>query len=587
MEIHYYVSLHLLAFVDRDSEKTKRELEMSLQRARQVALAASAVLATGCATAPGQPENELTSKFRQTFASDDPCSNNARNIGIAGGTLLGLIIGNSIGDGKSGALVAGALMGGLVGGLVGSDMDRKRCELSKVAKQYDLDMTFSTVNANGEVQEIGASPNKTADSTGAPPAIIGSTVTVRDKDGVAGHFESGSDRLTPKAREYFAAIAAQYSGEKMLAGQTDPKRREELSKQLAQRRLFLMGHTDDTGSSQLNATLSERRAKAVAAYLKQQGIPESSLYFQGAGETLPIADNRSDTGRAANRRVEIVEVADEASFKKYLEARKPNYQFYRPADVATTSVAGTSNAQPGVKATSRSSNVSNAASLAKPAKQKSITATIQPAQSSTLTPTRASTATAAKAPLVNFGGAPYTPQDATLKVGSVIPEKTGFSLMSKAYADDAVVLSDCTRDRPRAAGSVKSLRDGATYKTNEHMPQLFGKTWAGDVNGNLVVINHLAVLRDGGTPANLPELKVYSQYKPGVSKKPEVNEEPRVNSYLVGQGVLYRMFPRGDAGLKCVDVLFATDGSTTAKGGKLIYTAGASDFVADFKPQLQ
>jgi outer membrane protein OmpA-like peptidoglycan-associated protein len=562
---------------------------MSFQHARNVALAASAVLATGCATAPGQPDNELTSKFRQTFASDDPCSNNARNIGIAGGTLLGLIIGNSIGDGKSGALVAGALVGGMVGGLIGSDMDRKRCELSKVAKQYDLDMTFSTVNANGEVQEIGASPNKTADSTGAPPAIIGSTVTVRDKEGVAGHFESGSDRLTPKAREYFAAIAAQYSGEKMLTGQTDPKRREELGKQLAQRRLFLMGHTDDTGSSQLNATLSERRAKAVAGYLKQQGIPENALYFQGAGETLPIADNRTDTGRAANRRVEIVEVADEASFKKYLEARKPNYQFYRPADVAATTGTGTSKAKPGAKATNVAPTVANAGTPSKPEKQSKVAASTQPSKTPTVAPARTPTATAkaAKAPLVNFGGTPYSPQQATLNVGSVIPEKSGFGLISKAYADDTVVLSDCTRDRPRAAGSVKSLHDGSTYKTNEHMPQLFGKTWAGDVNGNLVVINHLAVLRDGGTPANLPELKVYAQYKPGASKKPEVNEEPRVNSYLVGQGVLYRMFPRGDAGLKCVDVLFATDGSTTAKGGKLIYTAGAADYIADFKPQLQ
>lgn len=559
---------------------------MSFQHARNVALAASAVLASGCATTPGEPTNSLSSQFRQTFASDDPCSNNARNIGIAGGVLLGLLVGNSLGDGKSGALATGALVGSLVGGLIGSDMDRKRCELSKVAKQYDLDMTFSTVNANGDVQEIGTTQSKSMDSTGTQAAIVGNTVTVRDKDGAAGHFESGSDHLTPKAREYFAAIAAQYSGEKMLAGQTDPKRREELGKQLAQRRLFLMGHTDDTGSSQLNATLSERRARAVADYLKQQGLPENILYFQGAGETLPIADNRTDAGRSSNRRVEIVEVADEASFKKYLEARKPNYQFYRPADVAATTSVSTSKATSGVKATNIAPTIANAASSAKPEKQNKIAASTQKSKTPTVAPARASAA-AAKAPIFNFGGAPYSPQQATLNVGSVIPEKSGYSLISKAYADDAVVLSDCTRDRPRAAGSVKSLHDGSTYKTNEHMPQLFGKTWASDVNGNLVVINRLAVLRDGGTPANLPELKVYAHYKPGASKKPEINEEPRVNSYLVGQGVLYRMFPRGDAGLKCVDVLFATDGSTTAKGGKLIYTAGAADYVADFKPQLQ
>ncbi len=560
---------------------------MRFQKMRNVALAASAVFASGCATTLGQSNDDLTTKMRQTFASDDPCSDNARNIGIAGGVLMGLILGNSLGDGKSGALAAGALMGGLVGGLIGSDIDRKRCELSKVAKQYDLDMIFSAINANGEVLETGVVQSKAADSANLKATMMGNTVTVRDKDGAAGHFESGSDQLTPKAREYFAAITAQYSGEKMLAGQTDPKRREELVEQLAQRRLFLIGHTDDTGSSQLNATLSERRAKAVAGYLKQQGLPESTLYFQGAGETLPIADNRTDTGRAINRRVEIVEVSDEASFKKYLHARKPNYHFYRPTDIAAAT-GGNIN-KPEAKATKVTTAIANSTAPAKLEKQSKVAASSQKSKTLTVAGVRApaASATTAKTPIFNFGGAPYSALQATLNVGAVSPEKSGFSLIPKAYADDTVVMSDCTRDRPRAAGAVKSLRDGATYKTSEHMPQLFGKTWAGDVNGNLVVINHLAVLRDGGTPANLPELKVYAQYKPGASKKPELNEEPLVNSYLVGKGVLYRMFPRGDAGLKCADVLFATDGSTTAKAGKLVYTSGAADYVADFKPQLQ
>ena len=196
-------------------------------------------------------------------------------------------------------------------------------------------------------------------------------------------------------------------------------------------------------------------------------------------------------------------------------------------------------------------------------------------------------ASAKDTPVFNFGGTPYNPQDATLKVDGLISENTGFSLISKSFANDTVVLLDCTQDRPRAAGAVKSLNDGKTYKTSEHLPQLFGRTWASEINGNLVVINHLAILRDGGTPANLPELKVYAKYKSGNGKKPELSEEPRVNSYLVGQGVLYRMFSRGDVGLKCVDVLFGTDGATTAKGGKLIYAAGTNLLVADFKPQLQ
>jgi hypothetical protein len=191
------------------------------------------------------------------------------------------------------------------------------------------------------------------------------------------------------------------------------------------------------------------------------------------------------------------------------------------------------------------------------------------------------------APVINFGGAPYAPNLAKIDTGAMLQEK-GFTLISRAQADDSVLVTDCSYDRPRAVGSVKSLRDGNTYKTSEHLPQLYGKTWATDVNGNLLVLNHVAVLRDGGVPANLPELKVYAQYKPGSTTKPVVNEEPAVNSYLVDKGVLYRIFPKGNGGLKCMDVLFGTDGSTTAKAGKLIYVSSdTSNYVADFKPQLQ
>lgn len=542
---------------------------MNSIQVRKVVIATSTIFVAGCATAPGAPSGGLVNQVRETFANDDPCANNARNIGIAGGAILGLIIGNSVGDGKAGARTTGALLGSLVGGFIGADMDRKRCELSKVAKRYNLDMTFSVINASGEVINTATS-SKTGDSAGTDKAVIGTTLTVRDKEGVVGHFESGSDQITPKAREYFAAIATQYGTKNMLEGQTDPKRREEISKQIAQRRIFLVGHTDDTGSSDLNASLAERRAKAVASFLRQQGIAETALYFQGAGETLPIADNRTEAGRSANRRVEIVEVTDEANFKKYLDARKPDYQFYRPVDVASP---------PG------SNKPATTAPIVIPS-VKPPTVAVRPG---TVTPAEVepSAIPNMKPPLINFGGSPYSPQEATLKVSALLPEKSNFGFLSKAYANDAVVLTDCTSDRPRAAGVVKSLRDSSSYKTNEHMPQLFGKTWADNVNGNLVVINRLAILRDGGTPANLPELKVYAQHNPSNVKKPVISEEPRVNSYLVGQGVLYRLFPRSEGGIKCMDLLFATDGSTSAKGGKLVYPAGPTLYVANIKPQVQ
>lgn len=65
------------------------------------------------------------------------------------------------------------------------------------------------------------------------------------------------------------------------------------------------GHTDSAGSNVLNQKLSESRASAVMAFLISNGIAPSRLTSKGFGESLPIADNATSTGRAQNRRVEI------------------------------------------------------------------------------------------------------------------------------------------------------------------------------------------------------------------------------------------------------------------------------------------
>ena len=67
----------------------------------------------------------------------------------------------------------------------------------------------------------------------------------------------------------------------------------------------ISGHTDDRGSDDYNEKLSQGRAEAVVDYLINQGIDEFRLVAKGYGESAPIASNRTDDGRATNRRVEF------------------------------------------------------------------------------------------------------------------------------------------------------------------------------------------------------------------------------------------------------------------------------------------
>ena len=66
------------------------------------------------------------------------------------------------------------------------------------------------------------------------------------------------------------------------------------------------GHTDNTGPEATNMKLSQARAEAVMVYFAQHGVDASRLVARGYGPSRPLADNGSDEGRAANRRVEFV-----------------------------------------------------------------------------------------------------------------------------------------------------------------------------------------------------------------------------------------------------------------------------------------
>ena len=101
----------------------------------------------------------------------------------------------------------------------------------------------------------------------------------------------------------------------------------------------VQAHTDYKGSGELNLKLSEQRALSVKAYLVSKGVNANQLIAKGYGESRPIADNKTEEGRAKNRRVELkiikddvikagnekAQPADESSSDmESIEAEKPN-----------------------------------------------------------------------------------------------------------------------------------------------------------------------------------------------------------------------------------------------------------------------
>ena len=78
-------------------------------------------------------------------------------------------------------------------------------------------------------------------------------------------------------------------------------------------KIEVQAHTDYKGSGEANLKLSEQRALSVKNYLVSQGVSEKRLIAKGYGESQPIADNKTEEGRAKNRRVELKVIKDDVT----------------------------------------------------------------------------------------------------------------------------------------------------------------------------------------------------------------------------------------------------------------------------------
>jgi outer membrane protein OmpA-like peptidoglycan-associated protein len=85
-------------------------------------------------------------------------------------------------------------------------------------------------------------------------------------------------------------------------------------------KLQVEGYTDSTGTPEFNQKLSENRAGAVRDFLVSQGVADANIVATGYGPNHPVADNNTVTGRAQNRRVQLVVSGDAIGVEKSVSA---------------------------------------------------------------------------------------------------------------------------------------------------------------------------------------------------------------------------------------------------------------------------
>lgn len=191
-------------------------------------------------------------------------------IGTGAGAAIGAGIGYLIGgDGKAAAIGAGigTAVGAGTGALIGNKMDKKAAELAALE--------------NAEVETMEDKNGLTA-------------IKVTFASGIL--FPTNGTKLSAASKKEIAEFAQKMADLPM----TD---------------ISIYGHTDNTGTAEVNERISLQRANAVEEYLKTCGIAADRLTAEGLSYNYPVADNSTKEGRAENRRVEIFISANEEMIK--------------------------------------------------------------------------------------------------------------------------------------------------------------------------------------------------------------------------------------------------------------------------------
>jgi outer membrane protein OmpA-like peptidoglycan-associated protein len=458
----------------------------------------------------------------QTTSSNNVCDYNDAAF-VGGGAVIGAGIGRLFSNNNR---TLGTLIGAVAGGFTGKIVQtyfEDRCKGLAAAQEK---MRVTQVKAQKIIVSPSTTWNNPDETTPKADDVTGLSINMESTE----MFLVGQSKMTPQGKRDMQALAQAFKG--------------------SENKILIVGHTDASGSTEMNQTLSEQRAQYVSRIFKNEGIPESSLYFKGAGETDPITSNDNELGRAKNRRVEIVELPHEKAIVAY--------EFQRDNEIPSS----TSSSK-----VMRDTNLANVKPL--PVGLKTI----------------------------DFGGVPVLTQTANLssQVGDLKEDSNffNFSFISEAYGNTEKpndINTACIATKYMKRGEVKNLSSGeaiAQHKVSDHMPGLYETSWVDDnVNGHLVGITHVAVLRDSAIVSHDPSLFVFENYVPGNTKK-TLEAKAKAEATIGEKGILYRaFFTDKTSPLICMDIVFAHKDQKKTSYGKLFYNKNGKAFAANFTPRL-
>ncbi len=530
----------------------------------------AAVTATlgGCATNPQTGNLEISPSIQHGIASvknkvvdiydsPDPCANNDRNIGATVGALAGAILGHEMKNNKSGTLV-GALLGAGVGGLIGHNMDTRRCALYKIALANDLKLASATITE----QRLGVKPTPETNVK----HDLGLDVQLANKQD---EFQPGTARLNPQARLYLGEIARQYTPQALEAS-LGPKASPEQRQQMAIRQVLIVGHTDerDNMPGVDLARLSQERAKAVAHVFAQSGVPARNIFYQGAGDSLPLSDNATAKGRADNNRVQIVDTPDLHTMTAFLQARAANpedFESTKPSAAAAGIIGGAAS-QPQQGSTLRAM-----AQIPRPIR-------IAPVVAHAASPKIAAGQVVKSASVLGLNG---QPMGAGYNIGLGAPiTHSLFSIIRSAYATAPVIVGPCWQDHPHGATQVRNLSSGEALPIRNAMHGLYGEPWWGQQNDSAVALLHTYAPRDGGAQVPPTTVEFYAK-RPGTTqwRLTAKDLQAPVNIYRGSRFTLYRVFLRKRA--QCVDL--AVPNATASSHGYVIYQDAGREYGASLQ----